>query len=299
MIKVYKEHVFDEFNVYTVGNVQTPTASNWANGFNSILKQMVARVEPSKVNIKQSNTGWDVNNNGILDVIELYAFENEDYFDRFKYGDLDWQSEAVKLADVNQEIKKSGKNTSHAHFIVPGKIRTHYILTQDYRKDGVSPNVLYLHNTAGIDAHAIYRISKFFYPSSTDEEIEIIGVSNENKRVTIATPLRNDYNRADYITIYSDNVRGYVESNFELDSFVTSCSYSIETNNYVLYVHEFLHHWKNGFYQHVLTLPTSVAPYSANLMRVYGSGAELRYRILKMHHKEGSYSQWSKIREAR
>ncbi|MDR0307051.1 MAG: hypothetical protein LBI42_09485 [Chitinispirillales bacterium] len=296
MVKVFVEHVFGEFNTYTAGNVSfKPTLVQWQNGFNRILKQMVAKLYPDWITMNVSRDGWDIVNNGLLDVIYGFgvtdqhgaAFNREH---RPEGGRL-WQSEDNLLVSWNGEFGTAITNRSHAHFIVKDPIRTHYVLKRDYIKNN-GENILYLHTVDSI-VPGQYRISKYYDTGDEGELINVLKVDDKSNNSIVfrkgnitGTPLDNDYKASNNITIYytGNTIGGFS---------IYSLSFATDKHSYNAHVHEFLHHEGNLGYPHVKRIELS--PYSTNIMYPATSGGDqLRHRDLNFDNGDEG-SQWMYI----
>jgi len=302
VVKVYEEHNFGELNIYRVGDAKVVNqGSTWERHFNNVLKQMVARV--GAVNVKSSQDGWDQNGNGRFDLIEGLGVtdSSEARFNRNYSANRRWVAEGKLLAVENGVYQRVMNNEEHAHFIVPGQIREHRVVTRDYIRADDRYSILYLSN-ADIDERAIYTISKYYDPSDIGERIRLRKTGQHNNAGTehavtfqkvnadgtvAGLLLDNDYFKNDNITVYIDGpTAGFA---------FASLSIIEDINDYNAHLHEFLHHGRSKSYPHVQRYEQQL--YSRNLMgTTLPIGNELRYRKLKIHGKNERYSQWERIR---
>jgi hypothetical protein len=305
-IKVFREHTFGRFNVYRANGANSqfrPTTDEWKSYFNSVLKQMVARLHPFWTEVKDAAPGWDDNDNGVLDVIFDKDFNMMDsisinqFNQRYNYGGKPWNSEHYLLARSNSELTASVNNASHAHFIVRDTIRLHHVLRNNFLNEE-GDYILDLNTVENIVSGGQYRISKFYDKSDKGELIRILGVDTNINSIKFErwdeksskAPLDNAYYINNNITIHHV---GVLYNGFS----VRSCSFASDRQNYNVHVHEFLHHDKDARYFHVDTIQRP--PYSDNLMFPFTPpsgqlGSRLNARKLKTHGG-GEHSQWDLI----
>jgi len=305
LVKIYGEHTFADFNVYYVNDPTfRPTSIQWRDGFDGILRQMVARL--GNVNVRQSANGWDVNNNGRLDIIADFGFSVNDHnkFNTNFPANRTWVSEDYLLADTNRVLNDIMNDRIHVHFIVPSPINLHYVVREIHGSGSL--NILELHTMNGLEGinGAIYRISKYYDPTDPGELIRIYAITDISGRNVVrfekldgSTILNNINFARDNITIHRDDsanatgigrIRGFA---------VLNVSFTVDNSDYNLHVHEFLHHTRNNHYPHVQNLEQH--PYTLNIMKTALSNSreiELRYRRLRTDNSS-TYSQWSHIRE--
>jgi hypothetical protein len=297
-VHIYNEKTISGHKLYMVNNpAWKPTASEWKQQFNTVLKQAVAKLDTTNV-VNLSQLDWDVNSNGIADLPVGFALTQDQ-----KMGGIAIVNELGSILDLFP-FEYCRSNLSSANFILKGGIRMHYILTADAH---IGDTILTFHTTAGLSEDrfttpgTLLHFGPFYTPNDT-VLLLVTKVIDKNKiqilNMTSGAPkgLTKDYLFSNGITAYTDKLgAGITPTLNKADKDCASCSFVSDSYTFQTNIHEFLHQAYAGHLKHVGTAPGEEKD---NIMYFESNRTDTKLRFRSLDTPDGNdplQKQWDDI----
>ncbi len=266
----YREKVFDSLRIYVINNPSFNIHDTIIrNGFNTVLKQSVLCIQ-SVGKYQYNRTGWDNNNNSILDLFPIKdsvppaRLEHERLRDSLEITFSSCKSCSTK--QINDQPPKI--------FILPSTVNQNWLLMDSAKSGGDTIVVQYSAELTNADLFRSIDFTLCSWGGSNAEVFKINSVIEElpsKNRLKLRLynyNLRNGHPRHS-VLVLKDKVKG-----FTLTS--TSCAWVCSSIGIRNMIHEYLHMANVG--------PLNHAPMdSSNIMYPTTSKQDtrLRYRLLK------------------
>ncbi|MBD3321166.1 MAG: hypothetical protein GF350_08745 [Chitinivibrionales bacterium] len=270
-VYVHEEKNYFSYQIYNVNSAVVDEQLLKEN-INDIIKQGVIRINDfNKTNV--TDDSWDKNDNGTFDHFKKYQGVNPIYIELF---DL--------LTQVGEFPLGCYENEKNSLFILDGKIRTHWVLTEDAN---VGDTKIYLNSLDEICTNCEIEIGPWFGQSGIKELVYVWDYDESDMSITVSKDIHNSTEGIEYEHFKDES---FWFENEDIGFTFFSCSIVENAQPGKVHAHEFLHQDLVGALNHVEDKDNIMFPYSKQM-----TDTRLRHRPINLY-ESGVEQQWEKLK---